>query len=466
VRKGLYLTLATMILVGVSLAWPLIVDSVPASERPYVGSSTNNTVMELIFDHNGIDRLLGKNINKDGVDEYGPRLVSNPELNNLPDERRQAPNPQREPVGQQPQGKIPPQGMQSPDGPMGNQNPSKSEVGESGFLRFFEAPLAKEMSWLLPFALISLILILVQVRFTFPISKTHQGLVLWGGWLVTCLVFFSIAGFFHAYYLIMLAPALAGIVGGGVDSLVEKYLKTNWARWLLLGSAFLTILFQVNLAGLFKEPVTIIWIISVALLIISFFIFLMKNHFRRNGLMIKVAFLLGIGSMLIIPSYWSFKTVQPENMNHSLPGAYSGRTSLVHQKPIATPDGTQRSGDETQFIEFLQENTQDVKYLVAVPSAQIGAPFVLETGRPVLYMGGFNGSDTVVTPQDLQELVENGELRYVLFGGQQRMNNLEIANWLNFSCKLISGDPQINQAPNMNNGGMNTPEIMLYQCGH
>ena len=53
------------------------------------------------------------------------------------------------------------------------------------------------------------------------------------------------------------------------------------------------------------------------------------------------------------------------------------------------------------LLDFLRANTQGMKYLVAVESSQVGAPFVLATGRPVLYMGGFNGGDDVVSAEDL-----------------------------------------------------------------
>ena len=58
-RKLLNLGLASLLLVIVSLAWAVAVDLTPASQRPYVGSSTGNSEMELIFGYNGINRLLG-----------------------------------------------------------------------------------------------------------------------------------------------------------------------------------------------------------------------------------------------------------------------------------------------------------------------------------------------------------------------------------------------------------------------
>ena len=47
--------------------------------------------------------------------------------------------------------------------------------------------------------------------------------VLWGGWLlVTGLVFSFMAGIIHPYYTVALAPAIAALVGLGVDAAVAR----------------------------------------------------------------------------------------------------------------------------------------------------------------------------------------------------------------------------------------------------
>ena len=102
-----------------------------------------------------------------------------------------------------------------------------------------------------------------------------------------------------------------------------------------------------------------------------------------------------------------------------------------------------------KLLTYLEANTQDVEYLVAVPSSQNGTGFVLATGRPVLYMGGFGGQDEVVTAEDLSAMVANGELRYVMYGGD-RGGKTDIANWLSASCSVLqefSGTASGNQGP-------------------
>ncbi|MBI3162027.1 MAG: glycosyltransferase family 39 protein, partial [Chloroflexi bacterium] len=59
IRKTVNLGLATVLMLAVSLSWAVVVDLTPTDSRPYIGSSGNNTVMGLIFGHNGASRLEG-----------------------------------------------------------------------------------------------------------------------------------------------------------------------------------------------------------------------------------------------------------------------------------------------------------------------------------------------------------------------------------------------------------------------
>jgi 4-amino-4-deoxy-L-arabinose transferase-like glycosyltransferase len=97
-----------------------------------------------------------------------------------------------------------------------------------------------------------------------------------------------------------------------------------------------------------------------------------------------------------------------------------------------------------------------MKYLVAVPSSGTGAPMVLATGRPVLYMGGFSGSDPVVDAQGLAEMVADGELRYVLYGSEGRGNGILV--WLKQNCTVVQGIGS--SAQNM----PNADNLQLYRC--
>jgi 4-amino-4-deoxy-L-arabinose transferase-like glycosyltransferase len=57
-RRLVDLILATLVLVAVSLPWMLAYDLTPSDQRPFVGSSEHNSMLELAFGHNGIGRFV------------------------------------------------------------------------------------------------------------------------------------------------------------------------------------------------------------------------------------------------------------------------------------------------------------------------------------------------------------------------------------------------------------------------
>jgi len=321
-RKIINIGISGIILLVVSLSWAVVVDLTPADQRPYIGSSDNNTVMELIVGHNGLSRLFSGGGNRasaqDGVPPDGDNSqppVGAPSDGNLQPQQlqQQSPPPQalaacgnlslgdacsftlsngraidngvcinppntdqlacaprdRLPQTGQPQQQNrpqPPAGAlgddpnASPDGPPNDGNsggtPFSRETGSPGIARFFVYPLSKQMSWLLPFALISIALTIFAVRIRLPLEPAHKALILWGGWLLTCVVFFSsVEGIFHAYYAIMLAPALGAVVGSGFGQLwwwsPTRMVQPNhrWVDALLVAAAIITIVFQIYTAA-------------------------------------------------------------------------------------------------------------------------------------------------------------------------------------------------------------------------
>lgn len=507
-RKIVFLGLTTLVLLAVSLSWAVVVDLTPADQRPYIGSSDNNTVMGLIFGHNGISRLESGNGPKTDNPQKGDIPADNPQAGINPAQdaqiqpgNRQVPPPEAVKACENstqgmscsfttkygnsvdgscitvpnsnnlvcaPQEMIPQNG-QAPSGqpPAGGQNlnkrpnnkaggtPFNNETGDPGLLRFFTSPLSKQMSWLLPFALISIVLAAFSSRIELPLeSGIHKALVLWGGWLLTCVVFFSIiSGIFHSYYAIMLAPALGAMVGIGFSQL-WSWKNTKWAAIVLTVSAVLTIGYQFFSANQYGEFSW--WLLTVGLLL-GMGILLMVFKQRLANFVI-------LASMLVIPFYWTAMTVGT-NANQNLPTAYEGSTARsvdgapAGQRPNNVQPGLNRNND---LVTYLEANTQGMDYLVAVPSSQQGAVLVLATGRPVLYMGGFNGADDVVNAEDLSAMTASGELRYIYYGDNGKA---DITRWLQSTCSIVSQfsqsttNRQVNAAQRPNDHAMT-----LYDC--
>lgn len=480
-KKMLNLGIATVLLIAVSLSWAIVVDLVPAENRPYIGSSGDNSVMGLIFGHNGISRLDNQRDNNappSGIHPDQPSNQGTPPQQNPSQPQRQGPPPaalaacegqtqgascsftqqngntingscilppSQSQLACAPQG-MNPQNAQAPgnvpnDRPAGQNGgaPFSDETGSPGILRFFSAPLSKQMSWLLPFALFSIVIAMFGSKVKLPVeSGVHKALILWGGWLLTCVVFFSaISGIFHAYYAIMLAPALGAVVGIGIAQLYAWSKHTNWALIGTIAAALITLGFQAFTAMQYNKFEW--WMLGTGILL-------------GGGIMLKsisrrAAYAVILGAMLVIPTYWSVMTITTEANNH-LPTAYNGQGDA-----LASPmRGNDRSVD-AELLAFLEANTQDVKYLMAVPSSQQGANYVIASGRPVLYMGGFAGNDPVVNMQDLADMVANGELRYILYGSE-RGDTQVITNWLSNSCTIVPGFGTTAQGQGM----------VLYEC--
>lgn len=201
-KKLSYLALATVIMVGISLSWAVVVDSLPKSSRPYIGSSQTNSVLELAFGYNGISRLTG---NRGGVGPGGQGNAMRKQTQQAP----QGANNQPDGYGTPPGGN---QGQNRPfnfnSGPGGNMGGGMFGTGQAGPLRLFQKELSGQSSWLLPFVTFACVGLLAGVRRRKPLTAKQKETLFWLAWLLPTMVFFSVAGFFHQYYLIMLAPPI------------------------------------------------------------------------------------------------------------------------------------------------------------------------------------------------------------------------------------------------------------------
>ncbi len=284
-KRIVHLMAGTIILILVSLSWAFIVDLIPEGNRPYVGSSTNNSVMELIIGHNGLERLGigskstqsggapggmdGKNQQKtDGTSsatknknseqtskENGqtggetpsidndqmqgqPPSMDNGEMQGAPPNTQDGGKGNANPPsgdGKGPGG-IPPgdNGMQKPNGGGMGGTFGGQEVASVARL-FSNNSLSDQIIWLFPLALFGFIAAAIKEKLnkTFD-NKRKLSLVLWSMWLLPEFIYFSFTkGLFHPYYLTMLAPPIAALAGIGIVSMWELYNEEGWKSWIL-----------------------------------------------------------------------------------------------------------------------------------------------------------------------------------------------------------------------------------------
>ncbi|HEX7131974.1 MAG TPA: glycosyltransferase family 39 protein, partial [Iamia sp.] len=177
--------------------WIVVVELWPASSRPYVGGSQTNSVLDLLFGYNGFGRLTGNETGSVG-------------------------------------------------GGAGGGGPS---WGSTGLTRLFGTEMGAQASWLLPAALIVLVVGLAATARAARTDRTRAALMVWGGWLVVTGLTFSLGeGIIHEYYTVALAPAIGALVGIGVARwwprrtelgaravLSGTVAVTAWWSWVLLG---------------------------------------------------------------------------------------------------------------------------------------------------------------------------------------------------------------------------------------
>ena len=89
-------------------------------------------------------------------------------------------------------------------------------------------------------------------------------------------------------------------------------------------------------------------------------------------------------------------------------------------------------GISDEVIAYLQENQGSAKYLLAAVGSQTTAQVIIDTGEPVVTIGGFGGSDPAPTASQLAEMVADGELKYVLLsdGGGRGGASDELTAWV------------------------------------
>ncbi len=447
-RKVVQLAVTTGVLLAVSFSWIIAVDLTPADQRPYVGSSDSNSALELAIGYNGLQRLLGM----DGGG--GPNGAPGGALPEVIAADGAQTTPFAGDAGLRP---PPPGGMGQPYGAMqsaGNTPPTLGadgpgaggvfvdEIGTAGVLRLVAQPLDNENGWLLPFGLFSIGLLLVAARPRLPLPVAHQAVILWGGWLLTEVVFFSAAGFFHAYYLAMLTPPLAAMVGIGVMRLWEiRNQRQLLGTALLIGAVGATLALQIGIATRYSE--SLVWVlIPAAALLAGSGILLAARFVPRVSRFAAAGLVCLVMALTAVPAVWAGMTTASP-VHSALPAAYSGdRTEMRGNPPMITGQADQFGAVNPDLVAFLQANTEGMRYMLAVSSSMQGAVYVLETGRGVLYMGGFNGQDPVVDAEALQALVDAGELRYVLTGGGMPggmiQTDSQISTWLRTSCTAVS----------------------------
>jgi 4-amino-4-deoxy-L-arabinose transferase-like glycosyltransferase len=411
-RTRILQLLAALVAMVVSAGWFIaLVELWPAADRPYIGGSTNNSLLELALGYNGIGRLFG--------------------------------------------------GSGNGGGGGGNGGGNTGFGGTAGITRLFTGEIALEVSWLLPAALILLVAGLWVTLRAPRTDRLRAALLLWGGWtLVTGLVLSFMSGTMHPYYTVALAPGIAALVGIGTVALWQRRSSIAWRGTLALAVAATAAWDFVLLAGSGESFAWVRWVVLAAGVVAV--VGLVAGSMRRAAVVgIAAAALVGLagtsayavttaatahsGSIPSVgtstsamggPGGGGFGGTGQGGPGGTPPGMTSGSTGSTADTATAdTATTTDATGGPTggggmggsmgggmggaagtELTALLSKTTST--WSAAVSSSQSAASLELASGTAVMSTGGWSGSDSAVTLAQFQADVTNGEIHYYIGGGQ------------------------------------------------
>ncbi|HEV2582556.1 MAG TPA: glycosyltransferase family 39 protein, partial [Ktedonobacteraceae bacterium] len=236
---------------------------------------------------------------------------------------------------------------------------------------------------------------------------------------LTMAVFFSVATFYHQYYLTEMAPAIAALFGIGIVTMWQDYRRSSWHGWLLPLALFATALEQIHILNSYPAwgqwlipAIAILCTVGALTLVVLRLSWRFDFPFDRLRYMLPA---LGIGvlALMIAPAAWAGIPVL-QDVSVQLPVA--GPTQQGGFGGIAGGNigVTSSANTDTALITYLEANQGSATYLVATASSQTADQLILESNKPIMALGGFSGSDPILTTSSLAALVKNGTVRFFL----------------------------------------------------
>lgn len=433
--------------------WVAIVELVPASMRPYIGGSQDNSFLSLTFGYNGFGRLNGNETGSVG---------------------------------------------------------GGGGWGTTGIGRMFSSQIGGQISWLIPAALVFLVAGLVMRGRRPRTDLRRAAYLVWGGWLVvTGLTFSFMAGIFHEYYTVALAPAIAALVGMGAAQAWEK--RDDWfGRGTLAAATAAASVWSWVLLS--RTTAYGDWlrfgVLALGLGAGALLLGLNLLHRKAIPLVAAAAIVAGLAG----PAAYSWTTLQTGHQGSivtagpstgGMGGMGGGRGQMRGTPPTGTPGGTtgqapngtagqppngtggtgtpgqpptgtggttpgtggttggtqtgrqggmggllNASTPNTAVVAALQANSSKYTWAAAAIGSQNAAGLQLGSGEPVMSIGGFNGSDPSPTLAQFKQYVAQGRIHYFLasgtgggMGGSGSNTASQISAWVtaNFKAVTIGG---------------------------
>ena len=458
-RRLVDLGLAGLVCVAVSAAWVVTYDLTAPDRRPFVGSSKQNSMVELAIGHNAVGRFV-----------RAPRPEGSPALSTSPGRAAMASSPSRRAYATL--------FVRTPVGP----------------LRLADGPLAAQVAWMLPLAVMGVVAGAFHGRRGRPpLDPAHLALILWSGWLLTyAAVYSSAGGIFHFYYLSTLAPPMAALAGIGMAGVWGFYLQRGRRALLLPATLLATTAWQLHVELSVLDRTVADWRHGLAMVVFSsggpgdwrakLHLALMAGALLAALLLVLVPMRMPLGptarrlavagcaigllAVSVLPAAWALSSVLAAG-NGVLPAASLSRLAGAEGEPDGAPAARARGASANRrLVEFLVANRQGERFLLGSSSTRLAAPIIIETGEPVMAMGGFHGLDPILTPERLARMVEARQVRFVMLGDLTPVSRAlggeavgrPIADWVRANGRPV--DPELWRSASLSRRG--TGGLQLY----
>jgi 4-amino-4-deoxy-L-arabinose transferase-like glycosyltransferase len=397
-----HLLIAAIPLLIFTLWWPLIVTVTPAADRPYVGSSTDNSIWNLAFGYNGFGRLLGTNNKGKGGNGFS-RTGSKTTIQ-LPAKTTTRPTSTTTGTTQ------PALNFNGSTTGFGGGRKGGGGFGGSGFggstgiLRMFNDSFGPNIGWLLPLSLGALVTVIAVRWRSRRTDKVRTAFLVWGGYLVLHIAVFSaVSGTIHPYYPVVMTPAVAALIGMGVPYLIDRY---RYGKNSALALPLLIVLTGITATIIMGYQASFVpwlrWLILTVAVVtaVGLLLRLYDGATRFVGALL-IASAIACGAAPVVYAIDTATLVH----TGSVPTAGPSSTGLQGSN-------NETSSAEASLISYLKIHRDGAKWLVAVSSANESAPIQLTSGEPVMAVGGFSGSDNAITLANFEKLVTSDQLQY------------------------------------------------------
>jgi 4-amino-4-deoxy-L-arabinose transferase-like glycosyltransferase len=390
--------------------WPLLVTLTPASSRPWISGTSDNSIWSLIFGYNGLGRVAGQTGGPAGGGGGG--------------------------LG----------------GPPGGGAGGSLFGGATGPFRLLQSGLGDQAGWLLGFAVVAGLALVVLTRLRRRDPRTGWILAVGGAFLTTAVVFSFASGIFHPYYVSLLAPFTAALVGAGAGLMLPGRLGAGLSvrsaaavgALAIAGGAITELVVLGNLDGSLSWAVPVVVVAGVAGL---------ATLVPRVGSRARVALVaVAVAALLAAPATWAaqtlghatngtFPTGGPASASMGGPGGGGGLgRGAFGRGPGAgafpappggagafpgSPGGFGSGAGGGPFGANNSTLTAAMQYAkahgggtIGVSSQSSAASAIVSSNASVAGLGGFSGRESSVSASWIAAQVRAGRLRWILAEGQ------------------------------------------------